>query len=68
MVQLTKRRSFALPSELKQFGILGINARNIDFLLGSNKRSLYPYVDNKILTKKTISVKFGWILAVILIF
>lgn len=52
MVQLTKWRSFALPSELKRFGILGINTRNIDFLLGLHKRSLYPYVDNKVLTKK----------------
>jgi alpha-L-glutamate ligase-like protein len=52
VVQLTKWRSFALPSELKQFGILGINARNIDFLLVSHTRSLYPYVDNKVLTKK----------------
>jgi len=52
MVQLTKWRSFALPFELKRFGILGINARNVDFLLGPHMRSFYPFVDNKVLTKK----------------
>jgi len=55
VVQLSKWRSFALPSDLKRFGILGINARNIDFLLGPDMRSLYPYVDNKVLTKKICS-------------
>ena len=52
MVQLAKRCFFALPSELKRFGILGINARNINLLLGCHNRSLYPSVDNKVLTKK----------------
>jgi len=55
VVQLTKWRSFALLFELKRFGILGINARNIDFLLGYHMRSLYHYVDNKVLTKKICS-------------
>lgn len=37
---------------LKDFGILGNNARITDFILPHNKRSAYPYVDNKILTHK----------------
>lgn len=52
MVGLSKKRFFALPSELRRFGILGINARNIEFMLGPGKRSLYPSVDNKVLTKE----------------
>ncbi len=35
---------------LKDFGILGNNARISDFILPNNKRSAYPFVDNKILT------------------
>ncbi len=35
---------------LKKFGILGNNARISDFILPHNKRSAYPFVDNKILT------------------
>lgn len=35
---------------LKDFGILGNNARITDFILPHNKRSAYPFVDNKILT------------------
>lgn len=52
MVKLIKRLFFTSTSNLKQKGILGINARNIELLFGSNIRHLYPYVDNKVLTKK----------------
>ncbi len=45
-------RWMASPSELKQAGILGINRRNLTYILHSNKRSLYPRVDNKLLTKQ----------------
>lgn len=33
-------------------GIMGINRRNADYVLKYNKRSLYPVVDDKILTKE----------------
>lgn len=33
-------------------GIMGINRRNADYVLKYNKRSLYPIVDDKILTKQ----------------
>ncbi len=33
-------------------GILGINARNIDYIFNSNPRKYYPLVDNKLLTKE----------------
>lgn len=33
-------------------GILGINARNIDYIFSSNPRKYYPLVDNKLLTKE----------------
>lgn len=36
---------------LEARGIMGINRRNADYVLKYNKRSLYPLVDDKILTK-----------------
>lgn len=44
-------RWFAWPSELKESGILGINRRNLSYILESNPRRLYPRVDNKLITK-----------------
>ena len=38
--------------ELNAKGIMGINRRNADYVLKYNKRSLYPVVDDKILTKE----------------
>lgn len=43
---------------LKEFGILGNNARITDFILPHNKRKAYPYVDNKILTHE-LAIKNG---------
>ncbi len=43
---------FITPSALSRLGVLGMNARNIDYIAGYNKRSLYSIVDNKLLTKK----------------
>lgn len=37
---------------LKQYGILGINARNLDYLFPTNPRRLYRYADSKLETKK----------------
>ena len=36
---------------LEARGIMGINRRNADYVLKYNKRSLYPIVDDKIITK-----------------
>lgn len=38
--------------ELETKGIMGINRRNANYVLKYNKRSLYPVVDDKILTKE----------------
>ncbi|MCF6340761.1 MAG: alpha-L-glutamate ligase-like protein [Sulfurimonas sp.] len=40
------------PSELKKLGILGMNARNIDYIGKCNDRKLYPLVDDKLQTKQ----------------
>lgn len=37
--------------DLHAKGIMGINRRNADYVLKYNKRSLYPIVDDKIITK-----------------
>ncbi|MBW4670146.1 MAG: alpha-L-glutamate ligase-like protein [Cyanomargarita calcarea GSE-NOS-MK-12-04C] len=39
-------------ASLRRSGILGINARNLDYIFASNPRHLYRYADNKIETKK----------------
>ncbi len=43
--------SLISPWELKRLGILGMNARNIDFISRYNNRKYYPLVDNKLQTK-----------------
>lgn len=40
------------PFSLRHHGILGINARNLDYLFPSNPRRLYRYADSKLETKK----------------
>ena len=44
-------RSWAWPEELRQLGVLGINARNLKFISERNERNRYPNVDNKLNTK-----------------
>lgn len=44
-------RLFALPQELRESGILGINRRNLSYILEQNPRRLYPRVDDKLQTK-----------------
>jgi alpha-L-glutamate ligase-like protein len=39
------------PARLRELGILGMNARNLDFIGRYNRRSLFPLVDNKLKTK-----------------
>ncbi len=46
------RRFWAWPEELAASGILGINNRNVGFILEHNPREFYPRVDNKLLTKQ----------------
>jgi alpha-L-glutamate ligase-like protein len=46
------RRFWAWPSELRAGGVLGMNARNSQFVLPGNPRCNYPRVDNKLLTKQ----------------
>ncbi|HYQ37523.1 MAG TPA: alpha-L-glutamate ligase-like protein [Pseudomonas sp.] len=43
---------------LEAKGIMGINRRNADYVLKYNKRSLYPVVDDKIITKER-AIKAG---------
>ena len=38
--------------KLRQSGVLGLNERNVDFIMRLNPRSLYPRVDDKVLTKE----------------
>ena len=46
------RRFWAWPEELRRSGILGINARNVSYIVEQNPRRLYPRVDDKLLTKE----------------
>ena len=45
-------RFWAWPDELRRSGILGINDRNVSYIVENNPRRLYPRVDNKLLTKQ----------------
>ncbi len=51
-------RTWAWPSELHARGLLGLNARNADFISPRNPRAHYPRVDDKCLTK-SICEKHG---------
>ena len=42
---------WAWPGELRRRGVLGINKRNLRFVSRLNRRSLYPRVDDKSVTK-----------------
>ena len=44
----------AFPSELKRLGLLGMNARNINYISRYNSRSFFPLVDNKLKTKQLV--------------
>jgi len=45
-------RKWATPGQLRAAGVLGINARNADFVRMHNPRRLYPRVDDKLKTKR----------------
>ncbi len=38
-------------------GVLGLNARNANYIMPSNPRSAYPLVDNKVLTKRLMEAR-----------
>ena len=40
--------------QLQKEGVLGMNARNADYIMRYNQRRLYPLVDNKILCKQKL--------------
>lgn len=40
------------PSQLKRWGVMGMNQRNLDFIGRNNDRAKYPLVDNKLKTKR----------------
>ena len=42
---------FVFPSELRRWGVIGLNERNGRFLLPNNERRLYRKVDDKLVTK-----------------
>ena len=42
---------------LKQAGVLGMNARNADMVMGYNRRQLYPLVDDKLRTKREAELR-----------
>ena len=42
----------AWPSRLRRAGVVGINARNADYVMRYNERRLYPLVDDKLQTKR----------------
>jgi len=43
---------FAAAKRLREAGVLGLNERNSEFIMRLNPRSLYPRVDDKVLTKQ----------------
>lgn len=43
---------FRVYRQMKALGILGMNARNADYIMPHNPRQQYPLVDNKLLTKQ----------------
>ncbi len=46
-------KNYLFPSRgLRDFGLLGMNQRNADYISLYNKRHFYPLVDNKLLTKQ----------------
>ena len=42
---------YASPIKMAHDGVVGMNQRNISYISRYNKRSLYPLVDNKLMTK-----------------
>ena len=47
---------FSYPKRLHEAGVLGMNSRNYKVIAHLNQRRLYPLVDDKVQTKKSLSV------------
>ncbi|MCA9261701.1 MAG: alpha-L-glutamate ligase-like protein [Planctomycetales bacterium] len=45
-------RFWRWPEELRRGGVLGINRRNLEYIIPNNPRAHYPNVDNKLKTKE----------------
>ena len=52
------KERYTNPMNLINFGIMGMNQRNVNYIGRYNKRNLYPLVDNKLKTKE-IALKNG---------
>ena len=50
--------NFISPQKLRKLGILGMNARNIEYISYYNKRKYFPLVDDKLKTK-LVAQKMG---------
>lgn len=46
------KNRYANPFELEEYGIMGMNQRNVNYIGRFNQRKLYPLVDNKLKTKQ----------------
>lgn len=46
------RRRVASPFALSSLGVMGMNQRNINYIGSYNRRSLFPVVDDKLITKR----------------
>lgn len=46
------KRTYAKPTDLQNYGIMGMNQRNVSYIGRYNSRRLYPLVDNKLMTKR----------------
>lgn len=46
------RALLATARALRAKGVLGMNERNVEFIMRANRRKFYPRVDDKLLTKK----------------
>ena len=52
MPESRRKRRWVWPGQLKRVGALGMNERNLLFIMRLNQRALYPRVDDKSLTKR----------------
>ena len=52
MCQIARWRFWAWPRELRQWGVLGINRRNVQHVLPGNRRQRLPLVNDKLRTKR----------------
>ena len=51
MDEVCMSKAWVSPKHLREYGMLGMNCRNVDFINRYNERKLFPLVDNKLKTK-----------------